>query len=612
MTDRFDVGFDAKDFLRTLTHAPGVYRMLDPSGDILYVGKARDLKKRVTTYFTKSKLGPRTHKMIGQTRRVEVTVTATEGEALLLENTLIKQHQPRYNILLRDDKSYPYIYASTHQSYPGLSFYRGQRRRQGRTFGPYASVGALRDTLSILQKLFRVRQCSDSFFHNRTRPCLQYQIKRCTAPCVSYITPEAYQQDVDLTVRFLEGRNQSVIRDLTGRMDQASEDRDYEQAAQWRDRIHALQQIRQHSQTGASAGHFDVIAAVTEGGVSCVQVGTFRGGVSYGNRSHFPRGDGTDISVEELLRGFLGQYYLERPAPPEVLLNHVIADREAMEQWLSDKSGHRVQLCAQLRGRRKGHVALVKKNAQQSVITRLQSRAGVRERLEALAEVLQLDGMPARLECFDVSHTQGEATVASCVVFTAEGLDRSQYRRFNITGITPGDDYEALRVALTRRYRRVQTGEYPLPDVLFIDGGRGQVQAVREALATLDLDAPVLVGVAKGEGRKAGLETLYADTLETGLQLPEKSIALHLVQQVRDEAHRFAIAGHRKRRARRRVESPLERVPGVGAKRRQSLLRHFGGWQGVKTASTKELAQVAGIGSGLAQEIYTWLHETPS
>ena len=609
MVSRTDQAFDAGGFVQTLAHAPGVYRMLDASGNLLYVGKARDLKKRVSSYFRKTPLGPRIRRMIAQTERMEVTVTATEAEALLLENTLIKQHHPRYNILLRDDKSYPYIYASIHQAYPGLSFYRGRKRRKGRTFGPYASVGALRDTLNILQKLFRTRQCSDSFFRNRSRPCLQYQIKRCTAPCVGYITPEDYRADVDLTLRFLEGRNEEVMRDLTARMDQASERLDYEEAAEWRNRIQSLQEICRHYRTGVASGHFDVIAAVCEGGLHCVQVSSFRGGASHGNRSYFPVVNDAEIKAPELLRGFLGQYYLERVAPPEVLLNHSIPDQEALEEWLSDKSPGQIRLCSRVRGRRRTQVELVERNARQSIATRAQSRSGIRERLDALAEALFLDAMPARLECFDVSHTRGEATVASCVVYTTEGPSRSESRRFNISGITPGDDYGALREALTRRYTRVCAGEYPAPDVLFVDGGKGQFQVAREVLATLDVSNVVVASVAKGEGRKPGTEIVYADTVDGPLHLPQRSVAFHLIQQIRDEAHRFAVTGHRRRRAKRRLGSPLEEIPGVGPQRRQNLLRYFGGWQGVRDATAAELARVPGVGTGLAQEIYDYLHE---
>ena len=610
MTPSAGAAFNAGEFVKTLTNAPGVYRMLDASGALLYVGKARDLKKRVSSYLRKGSLAPRIRKMMSQTARMEVTVTATEAEALLLENTLIKKHGPRYNILLRDDKSYPYLYASTHQTYPGLSFtYRGRKRRQGRTFGPYASSGALRDTLNILQKLFRVRQCPDSFFRNRTRPCLQYQIKRCTAPCVGYISPEDYRADVDLTLRFLEGRNEEVIQDLTRRMDEAAERLEYETASEWRDRIQSVQEICRHYRTGVTSSSFDVVAAVCENGLHCVQVSAFRGGASHGNRSYFPVVNGPDVKAEELLRGFLGQYYLDRPAPPEVLLSHVLPDQEALEEWLGSKSPGRVRLVSRVRGRRRIQLEVVERNAQQSIAIRVQSRAGIRERLDALAETLMLDAMPARLECFDVSHTRGEATVASCVVFTTEGPSNSEYRRFNISGVTPGDDYAALREALTRRYTRVCAGEYPAPDVLFIDGGKGHLRVAREVLSTLDAPSIALAAVAKGEGRKPGLETIYADTAEGPLHLPEHSVAFHLIQQIRDEAHRFAITGHRRRRARARVESPLEEIPGVGPQRRHSLLRYFGGWQGVRDATAEELARVPGVGAGLAQEIHHCLHE---
>ena len=599
--------FDAADFVRALGHAPGVYRMLDADGGVLYVGKARDLKKRVGSYFAGAGKGERTRRMLAQTRGMEVTVTATEADALLLENTLIKEHQPRYNVLLRDDKSYPYLYASTHQEYPALSFYRGRRRRRGRTFGPYAGVGALRETLGILQKLFRVRQCSDRMFRNRVRPCLQYQIGRCTAPCVGYISPPDYRADVDLTVQFLEGRNDAVVRTLTARMDRAAQARDYEQAGEWRDRIQALQAVRRNYRTGVAPGRFDVLAAVCEAGAGCVQVASFRDGASLGARSHFPRWDGPAPAPAELLRGFLGQYYLEREAPPELLLSHAVRDPEAIAAWLGARAGRRVRLRCAPRGRRAAQVELAAANARQAIRSRAQSRAGLAARLEELGRALRLDAPPARLECFDVSHTRGEAAVASCVVWTAAGPDRAAYRRFNLAGLTPGDDYAGLRQALARRYARVQAGEYPPPDVLFVDGGQGQVRVARQALDGLALPAVALVGVAKGPGRTPGRETLYASTLEEPLRLPAASPALHLVQQLRDEAHRFAITGHRRRRAKRRTDSPLQEVPGVGARRRAALLRHFGGWQGVRDATERELAAVPGVGPALARAIHRHL-----
>ena len=610
MDGRAAGAFDAREFLRSLAHAPGVYRMLDARGGVLYVGKARDLRKRVASYFARSAPSARVRRMVRQIAAMDVTVTATEADALLLENTLIKKHRPYYNILLRDDKSYPYLHLSVQQEYPGLSLVRG-RRRAGRVFGPYASVGALRDTMRLLQKLFRVRQCSDSVFHNRARPCLQYQIRRCTAPCVGYISPQDYRADVALTARFLEGRDDEVLADLSARMDRAAEARDYESAAAWRDRIQAVQRVRQHYRTGAAARSFDVLAAVCEGGTHCVEVASFRDGLHHGTRSYFPQVDGPSPEAPEVLRGFLGQYYLERPAPAEVLLNQPLRDADAVAAWLSRQAGSRVRLQSAVRGRRRAQVQLAESNARQAILSRVRTQEGVRAQLQELGEALRLAAPPRRLECFDVSHTRGERAVASCVVLGADGPDPAAYRRFNLSGFAPGDDCAALACALDRRYRRVRDGEYPAPDVLLVDGGAGQVRAARAALDALEVRGVALVGVAKGEGRRPGLETLHADTLEDPLRLPARSAALHLVQRLRDEAHRFAITGHRRRRAQSRRESVLEEIPGVGARRRQSLLRHFGGWQGVRDASARELGRAPGIGAALAQAIYDHLHAAP-
>ena len=599
--------FDARAFLRSLTRDPGVYRMLDARGGVLYVGKARDLRARVASYFSGAQRSERLRRLVRQTAAMDVTVTATEADALLLENTLIKAHRPRYNILLRDDKSYPYLRLSSQQEYPGLALVRGRRGGGARMFGPYASVGALRDTMSLLQKLFRVRQCPDSVFRNRVRPCLQYQIRRCTAPCVGYISPADYRADVDLTARFLEGRDDEVVADLAARMDRCAAQRDYERAAAWRDRIQAVRRVRQHYGTGVAARSFDVLAAVCEGGAHCVEVASFRDGLHRGTRSHFPQVDGPAPDAPELLRGFLGQYYLERPAPAEVLLNQPIRDAAAMAAWLSAQTGGRVRLQSAPRGRRRAQVRLAESNARQAILSRVRTRAGARAQLRELGEALRLAAPPRRLECFDVSHTHGERAVASCVVFREDGPEPAAYRRFNLSGFAPGDDCAALRLALARRYRRVRAGEFPPPDVLFVDGGAGQLRAARAALDALEVGGVAVVGVAKGKGRKPGLETLHADTLEDPLRLPPRSAALHLVQRLRDEAHRFAIAGHRARRARARRQSALEGIPGVGARRRQSLLRHFGGWQGVRDAGVRELARAPGIGDALAQTIYDHL-----
>ncbi len=608
MSEQYEAApFDPASFLRTLTHRPGVYRMLGGAGEVLYVGKAKNLKKRVASYFRSNVSSARIRSMVSQIHNIEVTVTRTEAEALLLESNLIKEHRPRYNVLLRDDKSYPYILVTDH-AFPRLTFHRGARKPGGRYFGPYPSAGAVRETLNLLQKLFLVRQCEDSFFQNRSRPCLQYQIRRCTAPCVGLVNEATYRQDVEHAVQFLEGKSEAVIRDLVVRMEQASERLAFEEAARYRDQITRLRQISEQQYISGAGGDVDIIACHQASGQACVQVFFVRGGHHLGNKALFPSVP-EDTSAEELISAFLAQYYLSREVPAEIILSHVPEDAELLTEVLGERRGRAVSLSWNVRGERARWLEMAERNAELALRTRLASRAGMRERLEALAEALDLDELPSRMECFDISHTQGELTVASCVVFDAEGPVKSDYRRFNIEGITPGDDYAAMRQALQRRYTRLKEGEGRLPDVLFIDGGKGQVRQALEVLEELQVQGVSVVGVAKGADRKPGLETLVLSDSERPTILPPGSSALHLIQQIRDEAHRFAITGHRQRRAKARTASPLEQIPGMGPKRRQQLLKHFGGLRGVSRAGVAELSKVPGISRKLAQQIYDSFHE---
>ncbi|HEY9198705.1 MAG TPA: excinuclease ABC subunit UvrC [Gammaproteobacteria bacterium] len=598
-------GFDARDFLKNLTSRPGVYRMLTGEGEVLYVGKARNLKKRVSSYFRSGGLSPKTQALMAQTASVEVTVTHTESEALLLENNLIKTLLPRYNILLRDDKSYPYIFLSS-ETYPRLMLHRGARKAKGRYFGPYPNAQAVRESLHLLQKVFRVRQCEDSFFSNRSRPCLQYQIKRCTAPCVKLISPEAYAEDVRHTVQFLEGKDTEVVDELAQRMEQAAAALDYEAAARYRDQIVSLRRVQERQYVSGERGDLDIIAVSGAGGMACIQVFYIRAGRNLGNRAFFPRLP-AEAGSGEILAAFLEQHYLGRETPHELLVNAEVPDADWLEQVLSEQSGHSVTVRARVRGERARWLEMAERNAQLALKARLASRAGMAQRFEALQQSLELDEPVARMECFDISHTRGEATVASCVVFDQEGAVKSAYRRFNIEGIEPGDDYAAIAQALLRRYTRVKEGEAPLPDLILIDGGKGQVAAAARVLEELQLAGVPMFGVAKGPERKPGWEVLHRP--EGGeVRLAADDPALHLIQQIRDEAHRFAITGHRQRRARSRSESPLEAIPGIGPKRRQQLLRQFGGLREVARAGVEDLLKIKGISRELAQQIYDAFH----
>ena len=605
---RDDNQFDSKSFLRSLTHRPGVYSMLNAKHKVVYVGKARDLKKRVSSYFLRTQQDPKTAAMVNQVARVEVTLTNTEAEALLLEYNLIKRHRPYFNIILRDDKSYPYIYASTDHRFPRLRFHRGPRKGKGRYFGPYPSSRAVRQTLNELQKLFLIRPCQDSFFRNRTRPCLQYQIKRCTAPCVDLISEEQYGKDIDAAIQFLDGKNQSVINTFIVRMDEASDTQQYEQAARYRDQIAKLKAVEARQLVARSTNKdLDIIGFASNGVIHCVTILFIRNGAVIGSRDHFPRSPGqTERRV--LMNGFVAQYYLGRDAPREIIVEDDIEDAAVLQATLTKRCEHKVEIRHRVRGDRQRWLQMANTNAAQGLSLKVASNATIRRQFKALGEALGFDGAPERLECFDVSHTSGEATVASCVVFNTAGPLKSDYRRFNLTPGTGGDDYEAMREALRRRYARVKKGEVPMPDILFVDGGKGQLAAAMTVLNELELNWLQVVAVAKGRARRAGAEQLFVPGNKKPLQLPVDSPALLLIQQIRDEAHRFAITAHRQRRSNARRTSTLERIPGLGPKKRRELLRQFGGLQGVTAAGIDDLVKVPGVGRTLAETIYNDLH----
>ena len=576
---------------------------------LLYVGKAKNLKKRVSSYFRKNLDAIKTRALVEKIQRIEVTVTASETEALLLEQTLIKEHRPPYNVVLRDDKSYPYIFVSD-QEYPRLAYHRGGKKKKGQYFGPYPSAGAVRETLNILEKIFKVRQCEDSFFKNRSRPCLQFQINRCTAPCVGNISPEEYADDVRHTVLFLKGKTSDISQELASKMEAAAHRLEFEAAAQCRDQITAIRRVQEQQLMEADGGDVDVFGIAIQAGTSCVQIVFVRGGRVIGFQRYFQKCKLEDDPVQ-VLDEFLPQYYLgnrARDLPKEVILPAETGSEEALQGAVREALGRKLTFSANVRGHRSGWLAMARTNAEQNLSGHLATKENLYQRFESLQALLQLEDLPQRLECFDISHTQGEGTVASCVVFDQNGPLKSDYRRFNIEDITPGDDYAAMRQALQRRYTRLKKGEGKIPDILLIDGGKGQLTQAREILQELQVQGVALLGVAKGVTRKAGLETLIKGDSGEELQPSPDSPGLHLIQHIRDEAHRFAITAHRQRRAKARNSSPLEDIPGVGPKRRRELLNHFGGWQEVARASSADLAKVKGISQKVAEDIYAALH----
>jgi len=601
--------FDAKHFLKSVSESPGVYRMLDANANVLYVGKAKRLKPRLASYF-RGALNAKTQALVARIEDIQITITRSETEALLLEQTLIKELRPPYNILLRDDKSYPYVFVSDRHPYPALEFKRvRQKRRDGHYLGPYPSSTAVRESLSLMQKIFHIRNCEDSVFAHRHRPCLQYQIKRCSAPCVDYISEADYRQDVEHAVMCLEGRSEQVTQQLTASMERASDSLDFEEAARLRDQVQQLRRLQEKQYVDNADGEADVFALAEQPGGLCISVLGIRQGRMLGARHHQPD-NGLDLGASELLSEFVSQYYLgqSKEIPLEIIASHPLTDSELLQAALSEHAGRRIRVASQVRGHRAQWRKLAITNAEQHLATQLANRSQLGKRFESLREALDMPTCPARLECFDISHSHGEATVASCVVFDQNGPAKSDYRRFNIEGVAAGDDYAAMRQALTRRFKRLQKGEGRLPDILIVDGGKGQLNMAREVLVELEVTGVALIGVAKGTSRKAGLETLFIETVDRTLNLDTSSPGLHLIQHIRDEAHRFAITGHRQRRDKQRRTSTLQDIPGVGPKRRRELLRFFGGLQGVRKATRDDLSRVPGINEQMAATIHQALH----
>ncbi|GAB3406614.1 excinuclease ABC subunit UvrC [Erwinia aphidicola] len=601
--------FDAKSFLKTVTSQPGVYRMYDAGGTVIYVGKAKDLKKRLTSYFRGNLASRKTEALVAQIQQIDVTVTHTETEALLLEHNYIKLYQPRYNVLLRDDKSYPYIFLSA-DTHPRLASHRGAKHAKGEYFGPFPNGYAVRETLSLLQKVFPVRQCENSVYRNRTRPCLQYQIGRCLGPCVAgLVSEEEYAQQINYVRLFLSGKDDQVLNQLVGRMENASRDLRFEEAARLRDQIQAVRRVTEKQFVSNQGDDLDVIGVAFDSGMACLHVLFIRQGKVLGSRSYFPKvPGGTDLS--EVVQTFVGQFYLQgsqaRTLPGDILLDFTLPEKDLLAESLTELAGRRVSIQSKPRGDRARYLKLARTNAATALVTRLAQHSTIHQRLAALAQTLELPPI-RRMECFDISHTMGEQTVASCVVFDANGPLRSEYRRYNITGITPGDDYAAMNQVLRRRYGKA-IEESKIPDVILIDGGKGQLAQAKTVFAELDVpwdkNRPLLLGVAKGSDRRAGLETLFLEPEGEGFALPADSPALHVIQHIRDDSHNHAITGHRNKRAKVKNTSALETIEGIGPKRRQSLLKYMGGLQPLINASVEEIASVPGISHALAEKIF--------
>ena len=599
--------FDSDGFLKHLTTRPGIYKMLDDKSEIIYIGKAKNLKNRVSSYFKTQSASIKQQVMVAKVAAIEVTVTHTEGEALLLECQQIKAHKPRYNICLRDDKTFPYVFLSVQHDFPQITYHRGAKNKKGRYFGPYPSSGAVKESLKLLQRLFPVRQCEDGVYNNRTRPCLQYQIERCTAPCVGLIDKPTYALDVENTVLFLEGKGGLLIDKLITKMEIAATELAYEEAARYRDQIVNLRSVLEKHFVSGEKGDLDIIACASKGNVACVQVFFIRNGLQLGNKVFFP-----SISYEydpaAIIEAFVPQYYLDKPVPHEVIVSHDLAESILLQDVLATQAKHTVLISVNVRGERLKWLQMALTNAENSLQSKLADKQGIYARFLSLQEELGCTELPKRLECFDISHTQGDQTVASCVVFDREGPVKSAYRRFNITGITGGDDYAAINQAVLRRFKRLKAGEHEAPDILFIDGGKGQVNEAQKALEELAINNVMIVGVSKGPDRKAGMEKLILVDQEQPIDVLPNASGLLLIQHIRDEAHRFAITGHRARRAKASKQSILESIPGLGVKRRQLLLKQFGGLQGITSAGVDALCSVDGISRQLAVRIYELFH----
>lgn len=601
--------FDSKTFIKTLPDQPGVYKMFNHENDVIYVGKARHLKRRVSSYFLKQHDSPKTTALVAQIASIEVIITRSENEALILENALIKKLRPRYNIVFKDDKSYPYLML-TDSPYPRLLSHRGERQAGSLYFGPYPTMSTARDSIHLLQKIFKLRNCEESVFAHRTRPCLQYQIQRCSAPCVNFISQEAYQQDVRRTQLFLQGKNETILNELIAEMNQAAEALNFEKAAVLRDKIATLRRVQEQQYVHADTGDVDVIVAIQKEGVVVVELLMIRHGQLIGSKAFFPKIP-VEMSNADIISDFIAQHYLAvdepRPIPKQIIISEINEDLDWLANTLSEQAGHKIKLVHRVREEKRKWLQLALTNAEHALKTYQIDNTNMKQRFAALTSSLLLEQSPTRLECFDISHTQGEATVASCVVFDQNGPVKRDYRRFNIENITEGDDYAAMRQALMRRYLRVQKNEGKLPDILIIDGGKGQLSRAREVLIELGITEIGLLGIAKGPTRKAGMEHLFWNDNPQAIELPADSPALHLLQHIRDEAHRFAITTHRARRAKSRQSSSLQTIPGIGPKRRRQLLQHFGGLQELKRVSADDIAKVEGISQALAERIVSAL-----
>lgn len=607
MTQKSSTGFDSRDLLKSASKGPGVYQFKGADGEVLYVGKARNLKNRLSSYFSRSDAEPKKRAMVSHVADVDLILTHTESEALLLESNLIKKYRPRYNIVLRDDKSYPYIRLDDSHAFPRISFYRGGRRDPGQYFGPFASAYAVRQTLSQIQKLFRVRLCEDTFYRLRSRPCLQYQIDRCTAPCVGLVVESEYAEDIRQAILFLEGRDSSLNDFLVEKMEQCAARQDYESAVRYRDRIKALRRVLEHQYVSVGAGDRDVIALCTEQGQYCVDVTFIRGGRHSGNKSFFPK-PSLDESPKQILEGFIGQFYSGKVVPSEVIVSPAPDNKPVLESALSRLAKRRVRIISHPRGMKARVAEQSMNNARAGLAARISGHQAQLERLEALRKFLDLPDTPRRIECFDVSHTSGGNTVVSCVVFDTEGARKSDYRRFNIKA-GGGDDYAAMTEVLNRRFKRVKAGEGQYPDILLIDGGKGQINVATEVFEELQIDGIVILGIAKGPDRKPGRERIYVPGARQALAISSNSPSMHYIQQIRDEAHRFAITGHRQQRAKNSKKSQLQEIPGIGSAKRQALLKHLGGLQEVTRAGIEDLASVPGISKQLAERVYTYFHD---